>query len=311
MYGYIYKTTNTVNGKIYIGQHKKEHFDPFYYGSGPELKKALKIYNKNVFTIEILQKAESQEELDELEIFYIDQYMNEYGQENMYNTSVQCIGGSIEYRKNWSDDKKEAFREKMTKINRERCATEEFRKRRSYECIKYFREHPEKREEVGNRFREYWKDPETKKMRSEKLKKTYAEHPELREHLSDMKKKRIVLEIDNKPIVFFGIKEMRKYLKEKYNYTPDFRMLKRLTDEGKDGPGRKFFHDKFKHLDGLKIYFDDDLGVETRGDECSPVGNEIGTFPKRETPVKKGNRKFNVECPIEFISSDEDPNRIF
>jgi hypothetical protein len=27
------------------------------------------------------------------------------------------------------------------------------------------------------------------------------------------------------------------------------------------------------------------LGVETRGDECSPVGNEIGTFPKRETLI--------------------------
>ena len=26
MYGYVYKTTNTVNGKIYIGKHKSAEF---------------------------------------------------------------------------------------------------------------------------------------------------------------------------------------------------------------------------------------------------------------------------------------------
>lgn len=27
--------------------------------------------------------------------------------------------------------------------------------------------------------------------------------------------------------------------------------------------------------------------VETMGDECSPVGNEIGTFPKRKTEIEE------------------------
>lgn len=37
MYGYIYKTTDTRNGLIYIGQHKSKRFNPFYFGSGRDI----------------------------------------------------------------------------------------------------------------------------------------------------------------------------------------------------------------------------------------------------------------------------------
>ena len=38
MYGYVYKTTNLLTGKIYVGQHKSEKFDEKYFGSGKILK---------------------------------------------------------------------------------------------------------------------------------------------------------------------------------------------------------------------------------------------------------------------------------
>ena len=41
MFGYIYKTTNLINGKIYIGQHKSEVFDNSYYGSGKLIGRAI------------------------------------------------------------------------------------------------------------------------------------------------------------------------------------------------------------------------------------------------------------------------------
>lgn len=72
MYGYIYKTTNLVNGKIYVGQHRGESFDENYYGSGIILKRALDKYGKNNFSCEILEWCNTKQQLEEREIYWID-----------------------------------------------------------------------------------------------------------------------------------------------------------------------------------------------------------------------------------------------
>ena len=71
MFGYIYKTTNLVNNKIYVGQHKAESFDNYYKGSGQMLTRAFKKYGKANFTCEILATAETKDELNDLEIYWI------------------------------------------------------------------------------------------------------------------------------------------------------------------------------------------------------------------------------------------------
>jgi len=50
MYGYIYKTTNIVNGRQYIGQHMSELFDENYKGSGKALLEAINKYGWDNFT---------------------------------------------------------------------------------------------------------------------------------------------------------------------------------------------------------------------------------------------------------------------
>lgn len=70
MFGYIYKTTNRVNGKIYIGQHRASTFES-YLGSGKKLWNAIYKYGIDNFMVEMLCKCESNDELDEKEKYYI------------------------------------------------------------------------------------------------------------------------------------------------------------------------------------------------------------------------------------------------
>ena len=78
MIGYIYKTTNLENGKVYIGKHLATKHEPSYLGSGEILLKAIKLYGKENFYNEILDTSESVEELDRLEKFYIKQYHKQH-----------------------------------------------------------------------------------------------------------------------------------------------------------------------------------------------------------------------------------------
>lgn len=75
----IYKITNLVNGKIYIGQtiktlekRKKQHLSK--YNNCPALKNALVKYGYNNFNWEILENAFSILELNTLEEFYINKF---------------------------------------------------------------------------------------------------------------------------------------------------------------------------------------------------------------------------------------------
>lgn len=74
MYGYIYKTTNLINNKIYIGKHKSEIFDIKYKGSGQILKSAFIKYGKNNFSCSVIDYANSLEELNKKEIYWINKY---------------------------------------------------------------------------------------------------------------------------------------------------------------------------------------------------------------------------------------------
>lgn len=74
MYGYIYKTANLVNNKIYIGQHKSAEFNPKYLGSGVLIRRAIKEFGKDNFKVELIEECADADELNLREEYYIKQY---------------------------------------------------------------------------------------------------------------------------------------------------------------------------------------------------------------------------------------------
>lgn len=82
MFGYIYLTTNLINGKKYIGKHESSVFEfDNYKGSGKAIKQAFKKYGFENFKCELIPEinnvkpvCDSLSELNAAEIYYIDYY---------------------------------------------------------------------------------------------------------------------------------------------------------------------------------------------------------------------------------------------
>ena len=71
-YHYIYKITNLINGKIYIGQHTTSNLDDGYMGSGKILTRAIKKYGVENFRKEIQGFYEDIDELNYMERLFVD-----------------------------------------------------------------------------------------------------------------------------------------------------------------------------------------------------------------------------------------------
>lgn len=95
MYGYIYKTTNKLNGKFYIGKHKSSYFDPRYLGSGNYITAAIKKYGSECFTNEMIDTADNLAELNDKEKYWIAE-LN--ARELGYNIAPGGDGGEV-----WGD----------------------------------------------------------------------------------------------------------------------------------------------------------------------------------------------------------------
>lgn len=83
-YGFIYLTANIINGRKYIGQRKFSHGWKGYLGSGIILTQAIKKYGRENFNRTIMAIAYSKEELNKLEIVFINSH-NAVESDNYYN----------------------------------------------------------------------------------------------------------------------------------------------------------------------------------------------------------------------------------
>lgn len=120
MFGYIYKVTNLINGKIYIGQHSKSdnsltELDTSYWASGIKINNAFRKYGYENFTREILCWCESLDELNKKEIYYINEF-NSTNNEIGYNIAEG--GNSSNYIKGYSEEELIAHHNKISNGNK-------------------------------------------------------------------------------------------------------------------------------------------------------------------------------------------------
>jgi putative endonuclease segB len=95
MFGYIYKTTNNINGKIYIGKKHSSSFIKDYYGSGKLINRAIDKYGIENFSVEIIEECETLEELNLKEKYYIKHLESNYKLGKGYNIASGGDGGNI------------------------------------------------------------------------------------------------------------------------------------------------------------------------------------------------------------------------
>ena len=105
----IYKITNTINGKIYIGKYQGNNFNN-YWGSGKILKNAYKKYGRENFTKEIIYECDSEEELVEKEKYYI-QCFNSI-RPNGYNIAEGGNGGNV--RRGYTEEENNTYNQKIS-----------------------------------------------------------------------------------------------------------------------------------------------------------------------------------------------------
>ena len=102
MYGYIYKTTNLINGKIYVGKKKSSVFlGETYLGSGKYLNNAVNKYGKDNFKVELIEWCNTLDEQNIKEKYWIQKFL-EFGY-SMYNISKGGDGGNTFWKANSTD----------------------------------------------------------------------------------------------------------------------------------------------------------------------------------------------------------------
>lgn len=207
--GYVYKTTNRINGKIYVGQHLSNDINDSYLGSGSLLTKAIEKYGKDNFQKEILESVSEkyicdyQKTINELEVKYIRQF-NSTDTDVGYNILDGGQGVDSWINSIHSHD------------------NEEMRKSASERMKKYYKDNPSKRNEQSERMKRWYSDENNRRFVGEQIHQHYVDNPKDRIKLSESAKNRLTDEV---------IKKISESNKQRYINNPQ--LLVEMSEQAK------------------------------------------------------------------------------
>lgn len=144
----IYKTTNLINGKIYVGKDSKSN--PNYLGSGLLLKRAINKYGVENFKKETIEECSSLEELSIREKFWIkelDSINNDIG----YNLTEGGTGGDT--WSNTTDDRKNERSIKISETGKGRKVSNNVKEKMSKSRNEYFKKTGGYSQEIKDKIR--------------------------------------------------------------------------------------------------------------------------------------------------------------
>ena len=195
----IYKITNNINGKAYIGQTVqpfKRRLSQHRENRKSLISLAIKKYGWENFTAEILEECHTSEELDERERYYIAFFNtvtpNGY---NLTDGSNHCTA-SEETRRKQSEAAKRRFqnqaeRDKISRKLNGRTDSDEVKAHKSAAQKKRYAENLDACQIQSEGLRRRFSDPAEREKQSAAMKAYHAEHTvsdETRKKLSDSKK---------------------------------------------------------------------------------------------------------------------------
>ena len=144
MHYLIYKITNNLNGKIYIGKHKTEDVDDKYMGSGKLLQEAYKKYGQKNFSKEIIYELSSEAEMNAKEAELVTKdFVKKTDNYNLCPGGHGGFGYLNSYY--WTKEKRESHCKKITPFGKE------FYQKNKEEIL-------EKLEEARKRKTQLWKE---------------------------------------------------------------------------------------------------------------------------------------------------------
>lgn len=178
---FIYKTTNIVNTKFYIGMHSTSNLEDGYLGSGTMLAKSIRKYGKENFKIEILEWYDNRDTLRLREKYLVNEDLlsdplcmnikiggerGNYGvkiinrkssplsESHKENISKSCEGKAGKY------EKTEDHKQKLREANLGKTQTEETKAKRGESVKEYWLSNPNAEEsklKKSESLKEAWK----------------------------------------------------------------------------------------------------------------------------------------------------------